>query len=192
MGLFVRGFVGRKDGFRLRDGGVPMRGFTLLEIMLVLVIISVSTMMVMPSYFSAFSGSLGDEGKRLVQVLRLAKDESALSGQNYRVRFRAHSYSFQSTNQHGEWHTLQASPYQPHDLGKAFQILEIRPQPPLTEQVDSGKEKREPVMADLLLPPEGIRQISDIILANDPDDGHALTIHFRPGPGGIDIASEMP
>lgn len=188
MGLLMR----RAGGFHLLDGGAPVRGFTLLEIMLVLVIISVSTMMVMPSYFSAFSGSLGDEGKRLVQVLRLAQEESALSGQHYRVRFRAHSYSFQSTDQHGEWHTLQASPYQPHDLGKTFQVLEIRPQPPLTEQVDSGKEKREPVMADLLLPPEGIHQISDIILAKDPDDGQSLTIHFRPGPGGIAVAEDSP
>jgi len=169
------------------ESGKIDAGFTLLEILLVIVIMAVTSMMVAPSYFSAVSVSIDDEGKRLAQVLRLASEEATLSGDAFRVRFRQHSYQFQSADQEGAWQTLQDRPYQPHQLPEGFQIVEIKPTVPLTEDVDGEAKGTEAVLADVLLLSEGISQIADIILDTDPSGGPPLTIQLRPGPDGIRV-----
>jgi len=170
-----------------RVSGRTDAGFTLLEILLVIVIMAVTSMMVAPSYFSAVSVSIDDEGKRLAQVLRLASEEATLSGNTFRVRFRKHSYQFQSADQEGAWQTLQDRPYQPYQLPEGFQVVEIRPAVPLTEDVDRETKGTEPVLADVLLLPEGISQIADIVLATEPANGRQLIVRLRPGPGGIHV-----
>jgi len=161
----------------------PESGFTLLEILLVVVILAVTSMMIAPSYFSASSVSIDDEGKRMVQVLRLGQEEAALSGRMFRVLLRRHSYTFQQAGAEGEWQTVQQQPYRPHQLSEGIQIAEVRPQLPLQEKTDEKGE--EAVIARLLLPAEGIRQIVDIVLAEEAGDGRRLEIQLRPGPGGI-------
>jgi len=170
-----------------RVSGRTDAGFTLLEILLVIVIMAVTSMMVAPSYFSAISVSIDDEGKRLAQVLRLASEETTLSGNTFRVRFRKHSYQFQSADQEGAWQTLQDRPYQPYQLPEGFQVVEIKPSAPLTEDVDGETKGTEPVLADVLLLPEGISQIADIVLAVEPANGRQLIVRLRPGPGGIRV-----
>jgi len=161
-------------------------GFTLLEILMVILILSVTTMMVAPSFFSSSSTSLGDEGHRLVQTLRLAQDEAILSGQTLRITLRKHSYSFQSVSFKGEWVPFNSPPYQNYQLIDDVRIDQINPQPPLIEQTD---EEKEPVLAHLLLMPEGINQISDITLLQ-ASGKQALQNQIRPGPGGIRIVDE--
>jgi len=170
-----------------RATGKNDAGFTLLEILLVIVIMAVTSMMVVPSYFSAASVSIDDVAKRLAQVLRLASEEATLSGNTFRVRFRQHSYQFQSADQEGAWQTLQERPYQPNQFPEGVQIVEIRPEMPLTEDVDGDMKGSEAVLADVLLRPEGIGQVADIVLAVDPADGQQLIVRLRPGPGGIDV-----
>jgi len=170
-----------------RESGKIDAGFTLLEILLVIVIMAVTSMMVAPSYFSAVSVSIDDEGKRLAQVLRLASEEATLSGDAFRVRFRQHSYQFQSADQEGAWQTLQDRPYQPYQLPEGFQIVEINPTVPLTEDVDGETKGTEPVLANVFLQPEGISQIADIVLAVEPANGRQLIVRLRPGPGGIRV-----
>jgi len=165
-------------------------GFTLLEIMLVIVIMAVTAMMVAPSYFSAVSISIDDEGKRLAQALRLASEEATLSGNVFRVRFRQHSYQFQSADQEGAWQSLQETPYQEYKLAEGIFIVEVRPSVPLTEQTDEEKKGREAVLADVVLAPEGIRKIADIILDTEPVGGQPLTVRLRPGPGGIAVKKD--
>ncbi|MDQ6998534.1 MAG: GspH/FimT family pseudopilin [Mariprofundus sp.] len=164
----------------------PESGFTLLEIMMVIVILSVTTMMVAPSFFSASSASLDDEGHRLVQTLRLAQDEATLSGQTLRITLRNNSYSFQSISIDAEWTPLQSSPYQSHQLIDGIRIEQIKPQPPLDEKDDPEKE---PALGHLILYPEGLNQISDITLTQ-ASDNRTLHIQFRPGPGGIRIVND--
>jgi len=176
-------------------GEAAESGFTLLEIMLVIVIMAVSAMMVAPSYFSAVSVSLEDEGTRLSQVLRLTSEEATLTGKMIRVRFRQHGYQFQSADQAGVWHAFGQAPYQPYTLADGIQIVDIQPTMPLTEQLDQAKpgdpkKESEPVLADLLFTPEGMMKVADIFLAFDPDDGHRLTVQLRPGPGGIVVKNE--
>jgi len=170
-----------------RDEEYPESGFTLLEILLVIVIMAVTSMMVAPSYFSAISVSVDDEASRLAQAMRLASEESTLSGKVFRVRFRQHSYQFQTADQAGVWHTLQKPPYEEYKLAKGIQIIEVRPSVPLTETTDKGKAGAEAVLADVLFAPEGISKIANIILDTEPPGAHPLTIQLRPGPGGIAV-----
>jgi len=165
-------------------------GFTLLEILLVIVIMAVTSMMVAPSYFSAISVSVDDESRRLAQALRLASEEATLSGKMFRVRFRQHSYQFQSADQSGVWQPLQETPYKEHKLAEGIQIVAVRPSVLLTEQTGKEKQGQEAVLADVLFAPEGIRKIVDIILNTEPSDGHPLTIQLRPGPGGIAVKTD--
>ncbi len=171
---------------KISDQRTHESGFTLLEIMMVILILSVTSMMVAPSFFSASSVSLQDEGHRLVQTLRLAQDEAILSGQILRMTLRSHSYSFQSVSFKGEWVPFNSAPYQDYQLIDGVRIDQINPQPPLTEQTD---EEKEPVLAHLLLLPEGMNQISDITLFQS-SNSRTLHIQFRPGPGGIRIVKE--
>ncbi|OIO74697.1 MAG: type II secretion system protein GspH [Zetaproteobacteria bacterium CG1_02_53_45] len=170
-------------------------GFTLLEMLLVVVILAVSATMIAPSYFSAASASLEDEGGRLVQVLRLASEECVLSGRLLRVLVRAHSYEFQVAGADGKWQAVEDQMYREHQLYEGFKVAEIRPQLALTEEIDTQqidtKEKdAEVVISQLLLPPDGIRQIADIVLAEESANGRQITVQFRPGPGGIRIVTE--
>ena len=153
---------------------------------MVIVILSVTTMMVAPSFFSASSTSLHDEGKRLVQTLRLAQDEAVLSSKILRISLRKQSYSVQSISPNGEWIPFRSSPYQEYQLSEGIHITQINPQPPLIEQTD---EEKEPVLAHLLFMPEGMNQISDITLLQSSSE-EVLHIQFRPGPGGIRIVKE--
>jgi len=162
----------------------PDAGFTLLEILMVIVILSVTTMMVAPSFFSALSASLDDEGKRLVQTLRLAQDEATLSGQSLRVVFRTHSYAFQSLNEQAEWVAFNQPPYQRYKLAEGVQIERIQPQLPLSEK--TTLDDAEDILAYLLIPAEGLRQIADITLLHTTDK-QQLHIQVRPGPGGIQV-----
>ncbi len=169
----------------------PESGFTLLEILMVIVILSLTTMMVAPSFFSALSASLDDEGQRLMQTLRLAQDEAALSSQSLRISFRAHSYAFQSLNTKGEWTAFDQPPYQPYKLAEGIRFQRIRPQLPLSEQPEqSANDDVEPILAHLLLPAEGIRQIAEIILLRKADN-QQLQIQVGPGPGGIHLLKDV-
>ncbi len=161
-------------------------GFTLLEILLVIVIMAVTSMMVVPNYFSSRSVSLDDEGQRLAGVLRLATEEATLSGNAFRVLLRQHSYQFQSVDAEGAWQNLQASPYQKRAFAEGIGMAEVRPEAPLKEQLDS-KKGQEPVLAALLLRPEGIGRIYDLILATETVPQHTVTVQLRPGPGGIAV-----
>lgn len=173
-------------------GTAAESGFTLLEILLVVVILAVSASMIAPSYFSAATASIEDEGGRLVQVLRLASEEAVLSGRLLRVLVRPHSYAFQVAGADGEWQAVEDQMYRQHQLYEGFKVAEIRPQLALTEEIDTKEKDAEVVISQLLLSPDGIRQIADIVLAEESANGRQITLQFRPGPGGIRIVAETP
>ena len=163
------------------DHHKPESGFTLLEILMVIVILSVTSMMVVPSFFSS-STSLQDEAHRLVQTFRLAQDEAILSGQLLRVALRSRSYTFQSIDADNQWVAFNISPYQQYTFHPGTRIEQINPQPALSEKTNIDDD--DPILAHLLFPPEGVNHIADITLRQASDDT-ILRIQFRPGPGGI-------
>jgi len=156
---------------------------------MVIVILSMTSMMVVPSFFSTSSASLDDEAHRFVQTLRLAQDEAILSGEVLRISLRSHSYAFQSLNNNGEWVPFNLEPYQDYKLMEGIRLDQIDPHPQLTDE--SNEPEDDPVFARLFLPPEGINQIADITLLQTSNETEAaLVVQFRPGPGGIRIVKD--
>jgi len=171
------------------DQAAGQAGFTLLEILLVIVIMAVTAMMVIPNYIGSAAVSLRDEGERLAGVLRLATEEAELSGTPIRLRMRRHSYLFQAVDSEGVWQAMSDSVYQPHQLGNGFTIAEVRPATALSEQEHPTTDQQQPpVIAELLLLPEGFRRVYDIQLADDR--GRSVTVQLRPGPAGIAVTSD--
>jgi type II secretion system protein H len=163
-------------------------GFTLLEILLVIVILAVSSALVAPSFFAASSASIDEEARRLSLALKLASDEAALSGHPLRWSATAHSYVFEFPDSEGAWHPADEQPYSAYDLPAGIAIVDMQPQnTALTEDME---QKKEAVMARLLLLPQGVIQSAEIILAVEDGAGRQLGIQLRPGPGGIRIMSD--
>lgn len=164
-------------------------GFTLLEILLVIVIMAVTAMMVVPNYIGSVGVTLRDESERLAGVLRLASEEAELSGAPVRFQMRQHSYQFYTVDGEGAWQAMDDALYQLHQLANGFSIAEIRPATPLDEQ-DSPESEREPVIASLVLLPEGLHRLYEISLSDER--GQTVVVRLRPGPAGIYVASDDP
>jgi len=163
-------------------------GFTLIEIMLVILIISVMTMMIAPSFFSSTGATPGREARRLTQALRLASDEAALTGRPMRWLARSHGYSFEMLNGSGVWQSLGKKPYAAYKLPVGIEIADVRPASAfMVEQANNVKQNAAPVLARLLLLPWGIAEPARIVLAEKKDNGEHVTVLLRPGPGGIAI-----
>lgn len=80
-------------------------GFTLLEILVVLVIIGVMVGLVSLSIGRPQGDELRTEAQRLQALLHLAAEESLMQGQEYGVQFSSHGYAFQRLTSEG-WQSL--------------------------------------------------------------------------------------
>jgi len=159
-------------------------GFTLIEIMLVIVIMTVMTMMIAPSFFNATGATTAQETRRLAQAMRLAVDEAVLTSRPMRWSARVHGYQFETPDDEGAWHPLTESPFNDYLLPEGIRIVSVQPvDTSVTE--DTGKNDAEPVIARLLLMPEGITQPASVSLADQDGAGEQITIQLRPGPGGV-------
>jgi len=109
-------------------------GFTLLEILIVIVIMAVMAAFVVPSFMSLNKGSVDEEARRLVRVLKLAADESVLTGRVMRWSATEHSYYFETEDEKGQWQLLEKPPYQRYTLPEGIVILSGTPAPHSEEQ----------------------------------------------------------
>ena len=75
--------------------GPPTRGFTLIELMVVIVVLGIALAMVSFEGFSGGRRGLGFEAERLAQLLQLARDEAQVRGRPIRLRADAAGYDFQ-------------------------------------------------------------------------------------------------
>jgi len=81
-------------------------GFTLLEMLVVLILIGVTVSVVVLSSGHDRSRQLEQEARRLVELMRLAQEEAVLNGQELAIRFHPHGYEFQQPAEDA-WQTLQ-------------------------------------------------------------------------------------
>ncbi len=172
-------------------------GFTLLEILVVITIMAISIAMVAPSFISVSDADAGAEMRRLHQVLRLAAEEAQLTGMPLRWVARKDSYYFEMLNSEQAWDVLTDSPFEKYLLPTGVEIsaINLSGAPALQRSVEEGdNEKREEVLARLVLWPDGMFDAADVTISSDAADNPAnsLQLQIRSGPGGIRIIEESP
>lgn len=82
---------------------MPPRGFTLLEIMVVMVLIGILTSLAMLSIGGGPRNRLAEEGQRLAALVELQQQEAILSGQLRGIQFDRNGYAILRLDKHGSW-----------------------------------------------------------------------------------------
>ena len=88
---------------------VPAPGFTLLEVLVVLVLVSIITSFVLLSVGGGPQERLAEEAQRLAALIELHQQEAILSGEPRGIRFVRTGYAVLSLDEKGEWRPPVAS-----------------------------------------------------------------------------------
>ena len=97
------------------------KGFTLIEILVVLLIISIIASV---SLFSISNNSkviLKNESKRFVVLVQLAIEQALLKNETYGIHISASGYDFYEYSKN-TWHPLNAKPFKKHTVDENISI----------------------------------------------------------------------
>ncbi|MFH0264168.1 type II secretion system minor pseudopilin GspH [Vibrio rumoiensis] len=104
------------------------RGFTLLEVLLVVVLMSLSALAVVQTLPQSNDDQAKEEASRFFQRLQLLSDDAILNGQDYGLRFdeKKLTYTYMQLGEEG-WQKVQDSKYftettLPEDLTFSFEL----------------------------------------------------------------------
>ncbi|MDX8384429.1 MAG: type II secretion system protein [Ghiorsea sp.] len=165
-------------------------GFTLLEILLVIVMIAVTSAMVVPSISNVSQGSVSEEAKRLRLIMRLAMEESQLSGLPLRWLATEKNWSFEVYDASGEWLTFDEPPLTAYQLPQGVRISQVEQAGDFfLDMGDKSDAQADVIVGMVLLLPDGTTSQSNIQLegeANGQTKGAEIgRLQIRPGPAGI-------
>jgi len=85
----------------------PMAGFTLIEIMVVLLIIAITIGMVGVNLQRGDNNRVQEEADRIVNLLQAAREEAILQGQVFAVQFSTDGYRFLRLNNKGKLEQIE-------------------------------------------------------------------------------------
>jgi len=94
-------------GLKLRI--MPPRGFSLLEIMVVMTLIGILASLAVLSIGGGSRNRLAEEGRRLAALVELHQQEAILSGQLRGIQFSRNGYAFLSLDKQGGWRAPDAT-----------------------------------------------------------------------------------
>ena len=86
----------------------PTRGFTLLEIMVVLVLVGIITSFALLSVGGGPRTRLAEEARRLAALVELHQQEAILNGETRGIRFSRTGYALLTLGEKGEWQAPSA------------------------------------------------------------------------------------
>ncbi|KAB7622992.1 type II secretion system minor pseudopilin GspH [Alkalilimnicola sp. S0819] len=87
----------------------PPRGFTLMEVMVVLVLIGIITSMAVIGFGGGRADSLQEESRRLAVLMQLASEEAILTARPLGLRFDEEGYRFLQYEEQ-RWRVLEEDP----------------------------------------------------------------------------------
>lgn len=87
------------------------RGFTLMEVLVVLVIIGIMASFAVLQFGDRGADMVSEESSRLKTLIRVAREEAILQGREYALGFSKSSYAFYSDEEdNGDWLPTQSDP----------------------------------------------------------------------------------
>jgi len=174
---------------QIRQG--TQAGFTLLEILLVIVMIAITSAMIVPS-IQMSGASVEDETKRLRSVLRFAMEQSQFSGVPIRWVGTKYGWHFEYLEQAEEgyaWQAYEDPPVAIYDLSDGVIIHSVEHSSEfsigLKTKASEKKQDEEPVVGSVLLLPDGTTSQTNIKIVDEHDESIFSTLEVRPGPAGI-------
>lgn len=81
----------------------PARGFTLIEVLVVVVIVGIAAGLVLLSGRAMPQRQLDAEVERLLRVMSIARDEAEVTGQPLVLEVSAQGYAFRQRDRAGQW-----------------------------------------------------------------------------------------
>lgn len=178
----------------------PMRGFTLLEVMLVLLLMGLAAGYVM---FNAFGASQSDllkaQAKRVQVIVDMASDFAVLNQQQLGLRIEEadREYYFVYLDDEDEWQRLEGEEiYEPHELPEPFSFtLNLDDLP---WDVEDRLFDRDLFDETLSVPDEGVEIGNEedkklpppqiLIMSSGEITPFSLTFNYEPDFGGEDPA----
>lgn len=113
---------------------VPARGFTLLEVLVVLVLIGVLLTFAAASLRGPDpADQLREEVRRLQALMQLATDEAVIQTRTYGVRLSPSGYAFVAYGEQG-WQILDSRPLQPRTFPAHMALVSTPPATPATAE----------------------------------------------------------
>ena len=86
-----------------------LRGFTLLEIMVVMVLIGILSSLAVLSIGGGPRDRLAEEGRRLAALVELHQQEAILTGEVRGIQFDKQGYAILGLDEQGSWRSLDAT-----------------------------------------------------------------------------------
>ena len=170
------------------------RGFTLIEIMLVLMLMAVLTAMVAPNFFAATQTDVRHEARWMQKILRLASEDAQLDGRPLRCSLYADRMQFETPDMQGKWHTVRDDMLQQRIPMPPVQILRV------SLDGDSNHSdaftssdmltQETPPLARILFQGNGDVTAAHITLGIPQQSQDDMEISVRSGPGGIRVVSQ--
>lgn len=103
------------------------RGFTLIEILLVVAIMGIVGSLVALSSHSASGRVVETEAERLLQLMRFARDEAEVGGQALELQLSPQGYSFRRRDPRGNWQTVNGNELRPRQWPFPLAALHLEP-----------------------------------------------------------------
>ncbi len=115
-------------------------GFTLLEILVVLILLGIIVSVAMLSIGGSRKEQLEHSMQRLQQVIRMAHEEAVLNQYELALKFKPHAYEFQTLKKN-KWQTISQPPFmRRRELDDVFRIKLLQDGISVSlEKEDSGR-----------------------------------------------------
>jgi len=166
------------------------QGFTLIEILLVIVIATVLSAMVAPSFFQSTGASVNGEARYIQKLLRLASEEAQLSGTLIRCSVYHDELVFEQPDADSIWQPLQDDLFQPYPIREPVWIKQAHLHGDVVLDNNAIKQDKKPSLARFYLWPDGRVSSGSIDLASKPAS-NGLKLELASGPGGIHVVEPV-